>query len=323
MAAAMASMTLQVGAVVPGARRTSLFKSQKPSSSWICGATNDEGTPDVSQAGGDVATAVKEVATEAKEEVKSAATAVEESKPLAAAESAVDSTVDSISNLVGAASWYQEYGRSVAPGTDARDFYYGPNRPLWKGPFTQPKDVPDYLTGEFPGDYGCDIFKLVRLPKRFARLRSQELMNGRWAMLGIVGCLAPELINPNPLPGYEPVWFKAGAQIFSEEGIDYLGVPGFINAHSLFAIVVTQAALMGVAEWARVRFVPEGTDPFYPGGKKFDPLGFASDPEILAELKVKEIKNGRLAMLAMAGLFAQGAVTGVSPIQNFHDYFQI
>lgn len=183
--------------------------------------------------------------------------------------------------------------------------------------------MPEWLTGEFPGDYGCDIFRLVRLPQNYARLRSQELMNGRWAMLGIVGCLTPELINSESIPGYEPVRFKTGAQIFSDAGIDYLDSPGFINAHSLFAVAVSQALLMGVAEWVCVRYVPEGVYPFYPRGKTFDPLGFATNPEILAELKVKEIKNGRLAMMAMAGLFAQGALTGVSPLQNFHDYFQI
>ena len=78
-------------------------------------------------------------------------------------------------------------------------------------------------------------------------------------------------------------------------------------------IVLCQLALMGGPEYARFVGIeslqPVGIflpgDANYPGGVLFDPLGFAADPEGFAEMQVREIKNGRLAMLAMLGYAAQ------------------
>ena len=47
-------------------------------------------------------------------------------------------------------------------------------------------------------------------------------------------------------------------------------------------------------------------DLVYPGGKRLDPLGLADDPDVAVQLKVKEIRKGRLAMLSMLGYYVRG-----------------
>merc|ERR1712241_382540 len=165
--------------------------------------------------------------------------------------------------------------------------WYGPDRAKWLGPYSD-NACPSYLKGEYPGDYGWDSAGLSADPETFASYREAELIHARWGMLGALGCVGPELtgdssLAPNP-------WFK-------------------------------QVVLMGLAEAYRVNGGPagEGLGKLRPG-ESFDPLGLADDPDTFAELKVKEIKNGRLAMFSMFGFYVQAIVTGKGPVQNWQEH---
>jgi len=186
----------------------------------------------------------------------------------------------------------------------------GPNRKLYlPGGLLTTADIPSYLDGTLAGDYGFDPLGLGA-DGAIEKYRVNEVLHARWAMLAIPGIVIPEALG---VPG--GVWTETGKVFLDGE----TGRPEFLELVPLYAAI--NVVLMAGVEKFRsdgvgpAGFVPfkgkfdesafDGVDPINPGG----PLDFfdvAANPQDLAILKVKEIKNGRLAMVAMLGVFVQG-----------------
>lgn len=207
--------------------------------------------------------------------------------------------------------------------------YYGLSRPTWLGPIAV--TVPEYLDGELPGDYGWDPLGLGKSTEQLDRYVELEILHARWAMLGALGALVPEVLQAVGASDFpEPRWWNVGAfKLQSGEDLNYFGIDGLrvAGGQGIATIAACQVLLMFGPEYARACGI-EALEPLgiylpgdknYPGGWIFDPLQLSKDPKSFESMKVREIKNGRLAMIAWLGFFAQAAVTQKGPVENLSD----
>ncbi|GAB4837615.1 Chlorophyll a-b binding protein 7, chloroplastic [Ancistrocladus abbreviatus] len=207
--------------------------------------------------------------------------------------------------------------------------WYGEERPRWLGPI--PFDYPAHLTGQLPGDYGFDLAGLGKDPVTLQKYYNFEILHARWAMLAALGVVVPEILDLiGTFHFVEPVWWRVGYSKLKANTLDYLGISGLhlAGGQGVIVIAICQVLLMVGPEYARYCGI-EALEPLgiylpgdinYPGGILFDPLNLSKDTVAFEELKVKEIKNGRLAMVAWLGFYVQAAVTGEGPIQNLVDH---
>jgi len=173
-----------------------------------------------------------------------------------------------------------------ARATAAKAFAVKAEREMWYPGATPPS----YLDGTMAGDYGFDPLRLGTNSETLPYLQEAELMNSRWAMAATAGILFTESVGL-------PKWFEAGA---ADYGFDF------------GTLVATQVVVMGFLEAARIRgFMSSGESGAFQSFP-FDPAGLDSP-----ESRIKEIKNGRLAMVAFLGMVSQYAVTGMAPIECF------
>jgi len=130
--------------------------------------------------------------------------------------------------------------------------------------------------------------------EKYAWYKAAELKHGRVAMLAALGQLTQYFVrlgDPVFSEGNKPL--KAVEQVISERPLAAVQIIGFIFACEALG---------------QFQQVQPGREP---GDLGFDPLSLKpDDPETWEKVQTRELKNGRLAMLAIAGMLYTEVLTG-------------
>lgn len=146
-------------------------------------------------------------------------------------------------------------------------------------------------------------------------------------MLGVAGATAPETMR-----GFIPdetavVWFKNGI-IPAQGTYEFWATP--TTLFWIMVVLMNFVEINRLTDYANPGFRPKqalvgdmelkmgGTgNPAYPGGA-FNPMNMGKND--MDDMKLKEIKNGRLAMMAFFGILVQAVITGEGPVKNLTDH---
>mmetsp|Transcript_29357 Transcript_29357/g.49466 ORF Transcript_29357/g.49466 Transcript_29357/m.49466 type:complete len:218 (-) Transcript_29357:267-920(-) len=143
--------------------------------------------------------------------------------------------------------------------------------------------------------------------------RDAELKHGRVCMLAAVGLLTQEiLVNPIGIDGPAVFHLDLLDDKFPEFGELFILLCAFIEGWTIVNKWEPRSETKGLNRAARL------ADDSEAGDLNWDPLDwYPEDPVEQEIIKTKELQNGRLAMLGVAGIVAQELVDGKEILCHF------
>eukprot|EP00538_Stauroneis_constricta_P005146 CAMPEP_0119572556 /NCGR_PEP_ID=MMETSP1352-20130426/44681_1 /TAXON_ID=265584 /ORGANISM="Stauroneis constricta, Strain CCMP1120" /LENGTH=232 /DNA_ID=CAMNT_0007622241 /DNA_START=134 /DNA_END=832 /DNA_ORIENTATION=+ len=175
---------------------------------------------------------------------------------------------------------------------------------------------PKLLDGTMAGDVGFDPFGFAGADKQsLAYMREAEIKHSRLAMLAAVGWPLAELFD-------KPIADAAGLpSLLTKSGESPSLLNGGLDKIDI-AYWVAVISLAGIVELENGKAKEEKGKDYQLGDCNFDPLGFyPSDKAGQMAMQTKEIKHGRIAMMAILGFAAQEAIYGIPVVQETPFFF--
>jgi Chlorophyll A-B binding protein len=155
------------------------------------------------------------------------------------------------------------------------------------------------------------------------KYREAEVKHGRVAMLATLGMVVQEALHP--FFGTADQELGAAAFHLQKVGANFPIAP--------LALVALIAAVEGATinkGWSKTDYKETGLgegfvanlkEDYFPGDLGFDPLGlYPASQEARTSIRNKELNNGRLAMIAIWGMWAQELVDGLTLKDHYLQY---
>ena len=143
--------------------------------------------------------------------------------------------------------------------------------------------------------------------------REAEVTHGRVSMLAVLGFLAQEqahFLFVEPDKDIGPA-IRHLDEVRAVNPIFFEGLGFVIACAELYRSLYGWASPFDADQFGTETTPGSLNDDYYPGDVGFDPFGIKpEDAEEFAEMATKELQHGRLAMLAVAGFFAQELTDG-------------
>lgn len=174
---------------------------------------------------------------------------------------------------------------------------------------------PICISGDLPGDSGFDPLGFVKSNEDLMNYREAEIKHARLAMLAVAGWPLSELFNRNiaMLLHLNPLLDKGDR------------VPSLLNGGLEKINPFYWMACFGAAaaiEFYGLSKKNAGDESYFPGNLDFDPLGFyPQSKDGRRRMQLAEIKNGRLAMIAIVGFAIQEFILKIGIVDETPLFF--